>query len=118
MDYDLLTMTGIPLYRFFDTPRDVEALAHFVCNLTMDSKTLQAESGYEHIDEWGLRFRTNQLLADLYDLTNSFRYVFLKSKRQKPNKPKPYPRPWDKTKKKIGKKPVKVSKFWRWWNGQ
>lgn len=113
-----MTMTGHPLHEWFDTPRDVEALAHFVANLTMDSATLQAESGFEHISDWGMRFKTNQLLADLYDLLQSFRYLFMKSKRQKPQKPKPYPRPWDRKIKKMGKKPVKVSRFWSWWNGR
>ena len=48
--------------------------------------------------------KTNEILADLYDLMATFRYemvTLLSSKRQK--KPTPYKRPHKDDKKKVGK---------------
>ena len=113
-----MTLTGRTIESYFDEPRDVEALARFASCLSLDSRTISAENGTEHISDWSMRFKTNQLLADVYDMLSSFRYAFLKVKKQKPRKPEPYPRPWLKQKQKIGKKPIRITKFWGWWNGK
>lgn len=52
-------------------------------------------------------------LADIFDLLNRLRYEILRAKRE----PKPYPRPWDKNRKKFGKGAIPVSEFEDWYYG-
>ena len=97
----------------------VIALSHLAANLPSDSATRLKESGYEGIDEWSARFKTNVLLADLYDALAAFVHVYVKSKSKKKQKPpKPYPRPWveEKGKKRIGRGAIPIKDFWNWWN--
>lgn len=99
----------------------IVALCHFVANLSLDSATVSAASGYKGMREWGEREKTNILLADLYDNITAFRYLYATSKsKRKIKRPKPYPRPWAKNDKvkHIGKDPIRVKDFAKWWKSR
>lgn len=51
------------------------------------------------IAEWATPLKTNQIVADVFDATAWANYQRAGGKG---SKPKPYPRPGDKTKKKFG----------------
>ena len=120
-DYDLMTRTGRSLDEWIDKgAAGIVALCRFMKCLPLDSRTVSAMSGYDNMDEWHERVKTNMLLADIYDNLSALRFAFISSKsKKKGKKPEPYPRPWSKRKSKhFGKDPVKVKDFWAWWNGQ
>lgn len=114
-----MTRTGRTLYEYMQQgAAGLVALCHFVKHLSADSVLVTEMGGHEGQREWSERQRTNALLADIYDNISGFRYMFASSKsKKKPRKPEPYPRPWMKPrKKKLGKDPIPVSKFWDWWD--
>jgi hypothetical protein len=112
-----MTMTGRTLQEYLDMGGPgMVALVHFAKCLGPGSMTKGKE--HEGMGEWGQRFMTNALLADLYDAIQGLAWTTAaKGSKKRPKKPKPYPRPWLKAKKqKFGKDPVPLSKFWDWWN--
>lgn len=120
LDYDLMTRTGRSLDEWIEGgAAGIVALSRFIKCLPLDSKTACALSGYEHMDEWHERMKTNMLLADVYDNLSAFRYLFATSKSKKKGKrPEPYPRPWKKKTKHFGKGAIKVKDFWAWWDSE
>ena len=74
----------------------------------------------EHKDESNYRdaLQTNALLADLYDLLAHFdgNYIAVHN-RTHPKPLKRYPRPWAKDKHRIGRDPIPVSEFDKWYYG-
>ena len=60
------------------------------------------------ITEWHTTFKTNAILADLFDLIVAIR-------TPRGQTPKTYPRPTEE-KQEIGKDAIPVSEFWDWWN--
>ena len=116
----MMTTTGRTLAEYLRLPDGLIALVHFAQNLGMDSATICAASGHERQSDWALRFKTNAILADVYDAVSAFNYSFIKahSKKKKPKRPKPYPRPWVKEKhtKRFGRGAIPIKDFWKWWN--
>lgn len=70
---------------------------------------------YKHPDEaaYFSPLHTAAQLADLYDLVNTARRDGKKGARA----PKPYPRPWAKDKKRIGRGAIPVRDFDAWYYG-
>jgi len=93
----------------------IVALIHFLRNLDGDSAIAKEASGGKAA-EWNTHFKSNAMIADIYDAIQALQYTVASMGGGKPNKPKPYPRPWAKGEtKKFGKDPVPISKFWDWW---
>lgn len=121
LDYDLMTRTGRSYAEWTSTgAAGVVSVARFVQCLDADSRVVAANSGYKEWALWSSDHKRAQMLADLYDLIAAFQYTVLQQRsKRKLKKPKPYPRPWvDTGSKKFGSKPIKVSKFWDWWNSK
>ena len=120
LDYDLQTRTGHTLGDYIDKgAAGMVALVHFVKHLTPDSALVQETGGLDAA-EWASTFKTNAMLADVYDAIAWLNYSFIAANsKHKPKKPKPYPRPWLKGEtQKFGKEPVKISEFWNWWKSK
>jgi len=120
LDYDLQTRAGRTLGEYLDMGAAGKvALCHFVRYLDADSTTAREAGGLD-AQEWSTTFKTNAVLADLYDAVSWLTYVTIaKDSKTKPKKPKPYPRPWLKGEvQKFGKAPVKISEFWDWWKSK
>ena len=67
---------------------------------------------------WDSQLQTNTILADIYDMLAALNYnVLCMASKQKPQQPKPYPRPGkkeDEDKKKIGKGALPVAELNEW----
>lgn len=67
---------------------------------------------------WDTQLQTNTILADIYDMLAALNYnVLCMASKQKPQQPKPYPRPGkkeDEDKKKIGKGALPVAELKEW----
>lgn len=58
---------------------------------------------YPDIADWSTTFKTNALLADIYDLMMAFAaMVGAKGSGKRPQSTTPYPRPWRKPDKQFG----------------
>ena len=117
IDYDLLTLTSfsigdigtaLPWHRFQNFVRHLPAGSALYRELEPDQAL------------WSDGLRTADVLADIFDLLQSFKgtYVNANSKNRKSRNLKPYPRPWLKPKTRhIGKDPIPISEFDKWWKG-
>ena len=117
IDYDLLTLTsyslddigdGLPWSRFRSFIRHLPAGSALYRELEPDQAL------------WSDGLRTADVLADIFDLLQSFRgtYVNANSKGRKVRNLKPYPRPWLKPKMQhIGRDPIPIKDFDSWWEG-
>ena len=112
VERDLLTETGHEL-------RDVGgalswgALGSFLSSIQLGS-ALAGELNPD-MAKWATRAKTNEILADIYDLLaiiNANLHVHITHKPGK--KPKPYKRPGDKDKRHIGKGALPLSKMREW----
>lgn len=83
------------------------ALLSFINYLPPDSATRSAMDPDSEIGGWYTTRKTNEILADLFD-------VFVAANTKKGKKAKEYPRP--KQKKRIGSGAIPISEFWDWWN--
>ena len=67
---------------------------------------------------WDTQLQTNTILADIYDMLAALNYnVLCMASKQKPQQPKPYPRPNQKeeeNRKKIGKGAMPVAELNEW----
>lgn len=89
------------------------AFASFIKNLGYDSAVFRAQ--HPDMAEWGSTLKTNIILADIFDVLcqiNANMVGGLSHKR--PQRPKPYPRPWVDKKKKTGKGALPVSELEKW----
>lgn len=118
IEYDLITRAGLTLH---DIPARLSwnAFLSFVTHLSPDSAYFTALNPDD--SAWATRMKTNAILADVFDAIEWFSYSFRISKAKRgsrPKKPKPYPRPGQKTEDtRIGKDPIPISKFDEWWDG-
>lgn len=90
-----------------------DALGDFISKAEPDSAL--ARDMDEEAYKWATSVKTNELLADLYDLMALFRFemaTMLSGKRQK--KPTPYKRPRKDDKKKVGKGAMLKEDLRRW----
>lgn len=95
----------------------VVALAHYNAHLDADTATFRAVQGLTDYMEWSTNFKQAAILADLYDLTGNIGAALaVKGSKKKPQKIKPYPRPWATAGRVVGRAAVKVKEFWNWWN--
>lgn len=80
------------------------AFASFVKNLGFDSAVWR--SFHPEYSEWNSTLKTNLILADIYDVLSQINANICGGfGRKKPQRIKPYPRPWEKAKsQKIGGK--------------
>lgn len=107
LNYDLLTRTH---YQLNDVGGRLSwsALSSFIHNLKSDSAVAR-ELGYE--TGWENTIKTNEILADIYDVLMAILVAVTHSKK----KPKPYPRPGkDKDKKRIGKGAIPYNQLREW----
>lgn len=109
MEHDLLTQTG---HSLDDIGRSLSwgALGSFLHTAKPDS-ALAADLNPE-IAEWSTLFKTNQILADIYDEIAAFKaLVAVKgTRKRRPDKTEPYPRSWQKKKRSF--KTVMKGKEW------
>lgn len=115
VESDLITSAGIEI-------KDVGgslswgAFASFVKNLNYDSALWR--SVHPDLADWGTTLRTNILLADIYDVLSQINANICGGfSRKKPQRTKPYPRPWSKKggEKRIGGKGALPSKDLHEW---
>lgn len=120
LEYDLLCACGMTLA---DIPRRISwpALRSFVTHVGPTS-ALFRELNPEYA-EWFAEGKTRAMLADIYDAIASLTFAFARANtpknKRKPKPPKPYPRPWvkDKSNTKIGRDPIPIKDFDKWWGG-
>ena len=116
LDFDLLTMTR---YSLDDVGGELPwlRLLHFVQHLPASSALIREIEPEQAM--WSDGRRTADVLADIFDLLQSFQvtYISANSKR-KAKRPKPYPRPWLKPKvRKFGSGAIPIKDFDAWWEG-
>lgn len=103
-----MTRTGRTLEEYMDMGAAGKvALISFIQNLPPDSALVKAQRPKDEIASWYSTAKTNDLLADIFD-------VFVAANTKKGRTPKPYPRPQEK--KGIGKGAIPIRDFWNWWN--
>ena len=94
-----------------------DALGDFISRTETDSalaRDLDSETA-----RWGTQLKTNEILADLYDLIAVFRSeVAGMLTGRKPKKIKPYKRPHKDEKKKIGKGALPRNDLRKWINSK
>ena len=115
-----MTRTGRTLGEYLDMGAAGKvALVHFIDQLDADS-ALAREGANMNAREWGSTFKTNAILADVFDALQFFNYNYIQgNSKTKPKKPKPYPRPWLKGEvQKFGRDPVRIQDFWNWWKSK
>ena len=112
LNYDLMTRTG---YQLDDLGGSLTwgALSSFIGNLRTDSalaRDLGKSTGWEDT------LKTNEILADIYDMLQVINANIVRLGRGKHRKIKPYPRPGqeEKTERKIGKGAMPLSKLREW----
>lgn len=108
LEYDLMTRTGRTLDEYMDMgAAGIAALVSFTENLPIDSALYKAMNPKDEFAEWTETFKTNAILADIFD-------AYVKAHTKKGRKPTLYPRP--KSNRAIGKGAIPISEFWDWWN--
>lgn len=115
MEHDLLTQTG---HSLDDVGRSLSwgALGSFLHTASPDS-AIVGEVRPE-IAEWSSTFKTNVLLADIYDVLTWFNATMLaKGTGKYPRKPKEYERSYRKKEKKFSKI-MKVSDWFKMIGGE
>jgi hypothetical protein len=92
------------------------ALDSFIRNLSLSSATMRELN--PELARWDSQLQTNTILADIYDMLAALNYnVLCMASKQKPQQPKPYPRPNqkdDENRKKIGKGALPVAELREW----
>jgi hypothetical protein len=92
------------------------ALDSFIRNLSLNSATMRELN--PELARWDTQLQTNAILADIYDMLAALNYnVLCMASKQKPQQPKPYPRPnqkEDDNRKKIGKGALPVAELSEW----
>lgn len=64
---------------------------------------------------WATRFKTNAILADIYDILAQINANLVSGfSRKRASKPKRYPRPGDDSKRKVGKNAVSIEELDKW----
>ena len=107
----MLTETG---YSLNDVGRSLSwgALASFLSSTKPDS-ALSAEINPD-VAEWSTIFKTNALLADIYDAIRQFNAIMAaKGSGKRPQTPKPYPRPWQRKKRQHFTKKMKIKEWFK-----
>ena len=112
LDHDLITRTR---YTLDDVPESLgwSQLLHFVRYLKPGSAL------YDELHpERSTMVHGDVILMDIYDLLSAFMWAYgCANSKSKPDRPKPYPRPWveEKGTKRYGKNPIPISEFKDWY---
>jgi hypothetical protein len=101
-----------------DVPRDISwsDLSDFAKHLPADSAcSREIDSDFA---SWNCRWKTNAILADIFDAIQWLSYGFVKAhSKVSPKKPKAYPRPHAKSNDiRYGKDAIPRDQFEKWWN--
>ena len=105
-----MTRTGRTLDEYMDLGAAGRvALLSFIQYLPPDSALYRELNPDDEKGLWFTTLKTNAILADLYD-------AYARVHTKKGHTAKPYPRPMEKEKAKLGKDPIPISQFWDWWN--
>lgn len=118
LEYDLLTMTHYQL-RDVGGALPFGALLHFCMHLPRTSALSRELQPLTDTERWLGGEATAAILADIFDAIRALDVdVMHKGTRRKPKQPKPYPRPWAKSKGSmhIGRDPILIKDFEAWWN--
>lgn len=111
LEYDLMTMTGRTLAEYGAMGADgILALVSFVRYLPPESATYREMHPRDEMGKWSTRSKTNAILADIYD-------AYAGAHAKKGRKPKPYPRPNQKSRE-IGSGAIPISEFMDWWRNK
>ena len=90
-------------------------LRDFANNLPQTSATYRAL--YGETAAFGTNIKQSAILADIYDAITAFAYTYAKVHDGKGNRPKPYPRPGADKGERIGKDPIPIKDFNKWYYG-
>ena len=93
-------------------------LINFFHHLPDTSATYRALHGDAY--RFASDLQESAILADIYDAISGFAFMFNRAHGGHAKKPKPYQRPWlddDTEEKRIGKDPIPISEFNRWYYG-
>ena len=90
-------------------------LRDFALNLSTTSATYRAL--YKEHYSFASPTTQSAMLADIFDSLQMFAYMFAKAHGGKGAKPKPYPRPNADDGEKIGKDPIPIADFNKWYYG-
>lgn len=118
LEFDLLTMTRYQL-RDVGGALPYGALLHFIRYLPRTSALSKELVPRTDTERWLDGEATAAILADIFDAIRALDAdVMHKGTRRKPKPPRPYPRPWDKSKGAVhlGKDPIPIKDFEAWWN--
>lgn len=103
-----MTRTGRTLDEYMNMGASgLVALISFIKYLPPDSALAHEWNPKDEFREWYGRFRTNAILADIFD-------AIVAANTPKGRKAKEYPRP--KQKRGIGREAIPLKDFWSWWN--
>lgn len=113
LESDLVSSAGIELSDVGST-LSWGAFYSFVKNLGYDSALWQ--STHPEVADWGTVLRTNIILSDIFDVLSRINSNLCGGfSHKKPNKIKPYPRPWNKDKqRKLGKGALPKNELREW----
>lgn len=120
IEYDLITRAGMS---FDDVPARLSwrALGVFVRHL--DASSAYVREVEPERAPWLGTERIPSMLADLFDMVAVLDWHLVCANtprgKQRPRRPKPYPRPWRAKDggTRVGRDPIPVSDFNEWWNG-
>lgn len=92
-------------------------LRDFALNLPNDSATYRALN--RDLSQFSSQLNQSAMLADVFDALTAFAYMFAKAHGGKGQKPKPYPRPFESKDdgQRLGKDPIPISEFDKWYYG-
>lgn len=89
------------------------AFSSFIKNL--DSNSAMWRSAHPEMADWSSSFRTNVILADIYDVLSQINANLCGGfSRHKPQRIKPYPRPWLNNNRVIGKGALPSNELEKW----
>lgn len=111
-----MRVLGVPLdYCHLYGWHNVAALAR---HLRQDEGSFIWRAENRELAQYGSDLSRSAMLADLIDMVASFAHLYVSAHtHSKPRQPKPYPRPWKKDTERIGKDPIPISEFDKWYYG-
>lgn len=120
VEYDLMTRAGATLD---DVPSRVSwrALGNFMRHL--DASSAYAREAMPETAPWLGTETIKPVLCDIFDMLAVIDWHLVCSNTPKgkarPKKPKPYPRPWrtEPEGTRVGRDPIPVKDFEKWWGG-
>ena len=99
-----------------------KACLRYIALLKGDDSSYSAKAKSPNLAPFMTQFKTNEILADIYDAVMGTSFIVAKANAKTPasvRAPRPYPRPWrkDESYQRIGRGAIKVSEFDAWYFG-